>query len=84
MKTYSYTESRKRYADVLNEVIDDREPTVITRAGHESVVMLALDDYNALRETDYLLRSPANAAHLARSLEQLRNGGGEAHELIEE
>lgn len=61
MKTMSYTQSRKRYAEVPDSVVNDREEVVITRAGHEPVVIVSLADFESLRETAYLLRSPANA-----------------------
>ena len=48
MKTMSYTESRARYAEVLDSVTDDREEVVITRAGHEPVVIVSLEDYDVL------------------------------------
>lgn len=64
MKTMSYTESRANYAQVLDAVTDDREAVLITRAGHEPVVMVSLADYESLRETAYLMRSPANARRL--------------------
>lgn len=83
MKTMSYSESRARYAETLNSVTDDREEVVITRAGHEPVVMVALDDYESLKETAYLLRSPANARRLLASIEELEQGGGQVHELHE-
>lgn len=83
MKTMSYTESRARYAEVLDGVVDDREEIVITRAGHESVVIVSLEDYESLRETAYLLRSPANARRLLDAMERLEGGQGQAHELVE-
>lgn len=83
MKTMSYSESRARYAETLNSVTDDREEVVITRAGHEPVVMVALDDYESLKETAYLLRSPANARRLLASIEELEQGGGQVQELHE-
>lgn len=83
MKTMSYTESRARYAEVLDSVINDREEIVITRAGRDSVVMVSLDDYESLRETAYLMRSPANARRLFDAMERLEAGRGEPHELIE-
>ena len=49
MKTMSYTESRAHYAEVLDGVINDREEVVITRAGHEPVVIVSLDDYESLQ-----------------------------------
>ncbi|MDY0813399.1 type II toxin-antitoxin system prevent-host-death family antitoxin [Kitasatospora purpeofusca] len=76
MKTMTYSESRARYAEVLNAVTDDREEIVITRAGHEPVVIVPLEDYQALKETAYLLRSPANARRLLASIEELESGGG--------
>lgn len=83
MKTMSYTESRARYAEVLDGVVDDREEVVITRAGHESVVIVSLADYESLRETAYLMRSPANARRLLDAMERLENGHGEPHDLVE-
>ncbi len=83
MKTMSYTESRARYAEVLDGVINDREEVVITRAGHDPVVIVSLEEYESLRETAYLMRSPANARRLLDAMERLESGRGEAHELIE-
>jgi antitoxin YefM len=54
-------------------VVEDREEVVVTRAGHEPVVTVALDDYESRKETAYLLRSPANARRLWESIER---GGG--------
>ena len=54
----SYTESRARYAEVLNHVEDHREEVVITRSGHEPAVILSLSEYESLQETAYLMRSP--------------------------
>lgn len=84
MKTLSYTESRANYAQVLDDVVNNREETIITRAGHEPVVIVSLADYESLRETAYLLRSPANARRLLDSIERLESDGGTPHELIED
>ncbi|HHW84544.1 MAG TPA: type II toxin-antitoxin system prevent-host-death family antitoxin [Actinomycetales bacterium] len=84
MKTLSYTESRANYAQVLDDVVNNREETIITRAGHEPVVIVSLADYESLRETAYLLRSPANAHRLLDSIERLESHGGTTHELIED
>ena len=83
MKTLSYTESRARYAEVLDAVVDDREEVVITRAGHDPVVIVSLEDYEALKETAYLMRSPANARRLLDAMERLEAGRGEYHDLID-
>lgn len=84
MKTMSYTESRARYAEVLDSVVDDREEVVITRAGHEPVVIVSLEDYESLRETAYLMRSPANARRLLDAMERLEAGRGTERELLED
>jgi antitoxin YefM len=81
VKTMTYSESRARYAEVLNSVTDDREEVVITRAGHDPVVIVSLEDYESLKETAYLLRSPANARRLLASIDELENGGGTVREL---
>ncbi|WP_134773288.1 type II toxin-antitoxin system Phd/YefM family antitoxin [Ornithinimicrobium flavum] len=83
MKTMSYTESRARYAEVLDGVTNDREEVVITRAGHEPVVIVSLADYESLRETAYLMRSPTNARRLLDAMERLEAGRGQLRELVE-
>jgi antitoxin YefM len=79
----SYTESRARYAEVLDSVVDDREEVIVTRAGHEPVVIVSLADYESMRETAYLMRSPANARRLLDAMERLESGGGEKHDLAD-
>lgn len=84
MKTLSYTESRAKYAQVLDDVVNDREEAVITRAGHEPVVIVSLAEYESLRETAYLLRSPANARRLLDAIDRLENGEGSERAIIED
>lgn len=84
MKTMSYTESRANYAEMLDGVVNDREEVIITRAGHDPVVVVSLDDYESLRETAYLMRSPANARRLLDAVERLEAGRGQAHELVDD
>ncbi|MET7567617.1 type II toxin-antitoxin system prevent-host-death family antitoxin [Streptomyces sp. NPDC005492] len=62
----------------------DREEVVITRAGHDPVVIVSLEDYESLKETAYLLRSPANARRLLASIDELENGGSAVRELATE
>ncbi len=83
MRTMSYTESRARYAEVLDSVVNDREEVVVTRSGHEPVVIVSLDEFEALRETAYLMRSPTNARRLLDAMERLEAGDGEAHDLVD-
>ncbi len=74
---------RHRYAEVLDSVVDDREEIVITRAGHEPVVIVSLEDYESLKETAYLLRSPENARQLLASIDRLESGQGIPRDLAE-
>lgn len=83
MRTMTYSESRAKYAETLSSVVDDREEVIITRAGHEPVVMVALNEYESLRETAYLLRSPENARRVLGSIERLEAGKGTARDLAE-
>ena len=83
MKIMTYTESRARYAEVLDQVVNDREEIVITRQGHESVVIMALDEYESLMETVYLMQSPANDRNLRESIARHRAGEGVVHDLID-
>lgn len=75
MRTMTYSESRANYAETLNSVVDNREEVVITRAGHDPVVIASLDDYESLKETADMLRSPENARRLLASIERLESGG---------
>ncbi len=83
MKTMTYSQSRANYAETLNAVTDDREEVVITRAGHDDVVIVALDDYESLKETAYLLKSPENARQLLASINRLERGTGTVRDLVE-
>ena len=83
MRTMTYSESRAHYAETLSAVVDDREEVVITRAGHEPVVIVSLDEYESLKETAYLLRNPANARRLLGSIERLESGHGTVNNLAE-
>jgi len=83
MKTISYSQSRQNYASVLESVIADREEVVVTRAGHDPVVIVSLEDYESLKETAHLLKNPANARRLLQSIERLESGAGVERELVE-
>ncbi len=83
MKPMTYTEARANFASVLDSATEDLEEVVITRAGHEPAVVVALSEYQALQETAYLLGSPANARHLERSIAEHRGGGATPRELVD-
>ncbi|WP_332643129.1 type II toxin-antitoxin system Phd/YefM family antitoxin [Aeromicrobium sp.] len=83
MKTMSYSQTRANLAATLDAVTDDREEVVVTRAGHEPVVIVSLDDYESLKETAFLLKSPENARRLLASIDRLESGSGTPRELAE-
>jgi antitoxin YefM len=76
MKSITYTAARENLASTINRVCEDNAPVVITRNRDQAVVILSLSEYQSLEETAHLLRSPANARRLLRSIEQLERGKG--------
>ena len=84
MDAITYTQARKNFADTMNTVCQDHAPLIITRQNEKPVVMMSLEDYNAIEETVYLLRSPKNAARLAKSLKEIENQQFIKKELLEE
>ncbi|MBS3786361.1 MAG: type II toxin-antitoxin system prevent-host-death family antitoxin [Gammaproteobacteria bacterium] len=83
MKIVSFTEARNSLKRVLDDVVSDADTTVITRRDSEDAVVMSLDYYNSLMETVYLLRSPANAEHLNRSIAQFKAGKVSQKDLID-
>lgn len=79
----SYSETRANFAATLSSVINDRDEVIITRAGHDPVVMVALDDYQSLKETAYQLKNPAHARRLLSSIVRLEWGEGAEHDLVD-
>ena len=83
MSHVSYTELRANLAKFMDEVCDTRAALHITRQNARTVVMLSEEEYEGMLETLHLLRSPANAARLLRSLESAEKGALAEHDLIE-
>ncbi len=81
MDAITYSAARANFASTMDRVCNDHEALIITRNGEQSVVMLSLEDYTALEETAYLLRSPANAKRLLAAMTQLNAGKGVDREL---
>ena len=81
MEAISYTNARSNLAKTMEKVCDDHDPVIITRRNESSVVMMSLEDFQALEETAYLLRSPKNARRLLESIAQLESGDGTEREL---
>ena len=83
MDTMTYTALRKNLATTMDQVCNDHEPVTVTRSNARPVVILSLEDYKALEETAYLIRSPKNLQRLLESITELESGKGLEKELIE-
>ncbi|MGC5309237.1 type II toxin-antitoxin system Phd/YefM family antitoxin [Micromonospora zamorensis] len=83
MRTVNFTQLRQNLAAELDSVINDAEEVVVTRSGHEPVVIVPLAEYESMKETEYLLRSPSNAAVLRRSMAELEEGDTAERGLID-
>ncbi|MDY6972115.1 MAG: type II toxin-antitoxin system prevent-host-death family antitoxin [Thermodesulfobacteriota bacterium] len=84
MRVINFSEARNNLKSVLDQVVDDADYTVITRRDAEDAVVMSLETFNSVMETFYLLRSPANASHLTKSIEQFKNGKVQERDLIDE
>ena len=82
MDAITYSHARSQLARTMEKVCDDHAPVIITRKNQRSVVMISLEDYQALEETTYLLRSPKNARRLLEAVAELGSGGGAERELV--
>ncbi len=74
MRAVTFAYAHDNFANTLDRVRDDCEPVIITREGDDAYIVLTLDEYNRLEETAYLLRPPANAARIQRSMEESESG----------
>ena len=83
MDAITYSSARANLANTMDRVCNDHEALIITRNGQRSVVMLSLEDFTALEETAYLLRSPTNTKRLLNSIGQLNAGAGTERKLRE-
>ena len=81
MDAITYTTARAHLAETMDRVCDDHEAIIITRNGEQAVVMMSLDDYNALEETAYLLRAPKNARRLLGAITDLEEERGRVRKL---
>lgn len=72
MRTVSYSEARQKFSATMNATVNDRVPVLITRQRGGNCVLISQDDFEAMEETAYLLRSPKNAKRLLQSVERIR------------
>jgi antitoxin YefM len=84
MRIISFTQARNNLKSVLDGVVNDADCTVITRRDAENAVIMSMEYYDGLMETVHLLKSPANATHLAKSIEQYKMGSTTERDIINE
>jgi len=84
MKVINFSDARNHLKSVLDQVVDDASYTIISRRDAEDAVVMSLDQFNSLMETVHLLKSPANAAHLEKSIRQYRAGKAKVHPLTDD
>ncbi len=82
MKVVNFSEARNQLKSLLDRVVNDADYTIISRRDSEDAVVMSLDQFNGLMETVHLLKSPANAVHLEKSIKQYRSGKTNVHGLI--
>ncbi|MDD3530105.1 MAG: type II toxin-antitoxin system prevent-host-death family antitoxin [Gallionellaceae bacterium] len=83
MRVVKFSEARNSLKKVIDQVIDDADYTVIARRDAPDAVVMSLATFNSLMETVHLLKSPANVAHLARSIAQYRQGEVKQQDLVD-
>ncbi len=83
MQVVNFTEARNNLKSLFDNVYHNSEEVIVNRKNNENVVIISLNEYNAIKETEYLLQSKNNREHLLASLKELREGGGTERDLIE-
>jgi antitoxin YefM len=83
MRVISFTKARNSLKSVLDHVTEDADCTIITRRDSEDAVVMSMDHYSGLMETLHLLNSPANTAHLLKSIEQYESGDVVERQLLD-
>jgi antitoxin YefM len=84
MDAITYTDLRQNLKSYMDKVILDNDPLIITRKNKENVVLISVDEYNSLLETNYLLSNEANVSHLKKSITQHKSGKIKSRELFDE
>lgn len=76
MRIANYSELRNNLKAYLDGVINDSEPLLVHRAGNESVVVISLEEYNSIKETEYIMKSPAMMDIIRKGEREIKNGEG--------
>ena len=84
MDVLNYTEFRRNLAKSLDKVNDDAEIVVVSRSKGKNVVVMDLNEYNALTETLHITKSEANRKRLQDAIDEMNNGIYDSHKLIED
>jgi len=84
MKVINFSDARNHLKSVLDRVVNDADYTIISRRDAEDAVVMSLEQFNGLMETVHLLKSPANAMHLEKSIKQYRSGKVQQRGLVNE
>lgn len=84
MQVVNFTEARNNLKSIFDDVYHNSDEIIVNRKNGENVVIISLDQFNAMNETEYLMRSANNKKHILASLKELEEGRGKVRELIEE
>jgi antitoxin YefM len=74
MKAITTTQAKDHLDELINAVISDLEPTIVSKDQGQQAVLISLDEFNSWQETLYLLSNPTNAEHLMASIKQAETG----------
>ena len=84
MRVVNFSDARNRLKSVIDQVVNDEDFAIITRRDADDAVVMSLNHFNGLMETVHLLKSPANVAHLSKSIKQYHSGKTQQHELVDD
>lgn len=83
MRVINFSDARNNLKQVIDCVVEDADVAVISRRDAPDAVVMSLDTFNSWMETVHLLKTPANAAHLAKSIRQLQSGKARERSLVD-
>ncbi|MGV0981956.1 MAG: type II toxin-antitoxin system Phd/YefM family antitoxin [Polynucleobacter sp.] len=83
MRVINFSDARNQFKQVIDQVVSDCDVAIISRRDADDAVVMSLNTYNSMMETLHLLKSPANAKHLEKSLAQYRKGQTKEKTLVD-